>query len=220
MNNPENQQRRTAWPVGVGVALILLTVLAIVVLVTLKVRQSAPALPVYGQGADFTLTSQNGKAVSLADLRGHVWVADIIFTRCAGPCPIMTRQMKELQDALGPESQIKLVTLTTDPDYDTPAVLRAYGERFGADLGRWIFLTGTKQELAKLAIDSLKLTTVEKKPEERQTPVDLFVHSTIFVVVDKRGQLRGVFQTTGEGIDPRAVKIQILAAVRQLERES
>ena len=55
----------------------------------------------------------------------------------------------------------------------------------------------------KLAIDSLKLTAVEKKPEERESPQDLFVHSTIFVIADKRGQLRGVFETTGEGIDPQ-----------------
>jgi protein SCO1 len=220
MSNPDGQARRPGWPVGVGLVLIVLTVLALVLLAALKLRQSpSQPLPVFGQVADFTLTNQNGKVVSLADLRGRVWVADIIFSRCAGPCPRMTRQMKELQDALGPESQVKLVTLTTDPDFDTPTVLKAYAERFGADLARWMFLTGTKQELAKLAIDSLKLTAVEKKPGERESPVDLFVHSTIFVIADKRGQLRGVFETTGEGIDPRAVQMRILAAVRQLERE-
>ena len=127
--------------------------------------------------------------------------------------------MKELQDALPPGSQAKLVTLTTDADFDTPSVLKAYAERFGADLKRWMFLTGTKQEIAKLAIDSLKLTAIEKKPEERESPQDLFVHSTIFVVVDKQARLRGVFETTGEGIDPRSVQKQILAAVSQLERE-
>jgi cytochrome oxidase Cu insertion factor (SCO1/SenC/PrrC family) len=131
----------------------------------------------------------------------------------------MTRQMKELQDGLPPASQAKLVTLTTDPDFDTPTVLRAYAERFRADTNRWMFLTGTKQEIAKLAIDSLKLTAIEKKPEERESPQDLFVHSTIFVVADKQGQLRGVFETTGEGIDPQNVKEQILATVRRLERE-
>ena len=114
-------------------------------------------LPVIGPIGDFTLTNQNGGAVSLADLRGKVWVADIIFTRCPGPCLRMTRQMKELQDALPPGSQTKLVTLTTDADFDTPPVLKLYAERFGADTNRWMFLTGAKQEIAKLAIDSLKL---------------------------------------------------------------
>ena len=69
-----------------------------------------------------------------------------------------------------PASQAKLVTLTTDADFDTPPVLKAYAERFGADPQRWMFLTGTKQEIAKLAIDSLKLTAIAKKPEERESP--------------------------------------------------
>lgn len=220
MSDPNCQARGIQWPVWGGLALVVFTVALVLALAGLKF-QGAPgkSLPVIGPIADFTLTNQNGRAVSLADLRGRVWVADIIFTRCAGPCPRMTRQMKELQEALPPDSQAKLVTLTTDADFDTPPVLRVYAERFGADTNRWLFLTGTKQEIAKLAIDSLKLTAVAKKPEERESPADLFVHSTIFVVADKQARLRGVFETTGEGIDPRAVQTQILAAVRQLERE-
>lgn len=207
-------------PVLIGLALVVLTLLLAFLLVQLKAR-FAPGqpLPVYGQIADFTLTNQNGRAVSLADLRGQVWVADIIFTRCPGPCLKMTKQMKVLQDGLPPDSQAKLVTLTTDADFDTPPVLKAYAERFAADPQRWMFLTGTKRGIANLAIDSLKLTAIEKKPEERESPQDLFVHSTIFVIADKRGQLRGVFETTGDGINPENVKARILAAVRQLERE-
>jgi protein SCO1 len=220
MSNADHQACRAEWPLWGGLVLVVLTVLAALLLATLGSRE-APAAPlsVYGQVADFALTNQSDSAVSLADLRGKVWIADIIFTRCPGPCLRMTRQMKELQDALLPGSQTKLVTLTTDPDFDTPPVLKAYAARFGADPARWMFLTGAKAQIAKLAIDSLKLTTVEKRPEERESPQDLFVHSTIFVIADKRGQLRGVFETTGETIDPRQVKAQILSAVRQLERE-
>src|SRR5260221_6957581 len=94
-------------------------------------------LPVINQIADFTLTNQNDQAVMLADLTNHVWVADIIFTRCSGPCPRMTRQMEDLQDALPKSSGARLVTLTTDPDYDTPPVMKKYGERFHADSNRW-----------------------------------------------------------------------------------
>jgi protein SCO1 len=204
----------------IGLLLAAGTLLLAVLVTQLKSRIAAQkSLPVIGPIAAFTLTNQIGSAASLADLRGKVWVADIIFTRCPGPCLKMTKQMKDLQEALPPASQAKLVTLTTDPDFDTPTVLRAYAERFRADTNRWMFLTGTKQEIAKLAIDSLKLTAIEKKPEERASPQDLFVHSTIFVVADKQGQLRGVFETTGEGIDPQKVKTEILAAVSQLERE-
>jgi protein SCO1/2 len=171
MSNSERQARGIRWPVWSGLALVVVTVLAVVVLAGLKLQNAqGKPLAVIGAVADFTLTNQNGRAVSLADLRGKVWVADIIFTRCAGPCSKMTRQMKELQDALPAESQAKLVTLTTDADFDTPPVLKVYAERFRADTNCWMFLTGTKQEIAKLAIDSLKLTAIEKKPEERESP--------------------------------------------------
>jgi protein SCO1/2 len=206
-----------AWA---GVGLVVATILLSFALAELKVRRSlGKPLPVYGEVADFTLTNQNGRAVSLADLRGKVWVADIIFTRCPGPCAKMTQRMREIQQALPFNSQARLISLTTDPDFDTPAVLRAYAEHAGADTNRWQFLTGTKAQIAKVAIDSLKLTAIEKKPDERETPNDLFIHSTIFVIVDKQGQLRGVFQSTGEDIDPLAVKSEILAAARRLERE-
>jgi len=219
MSNAD-QVRGTGWPVMIGLTLAGATLLLALLLTQLKSRLTQDqALPVIGPIAEFTLTNQNGRAVSLADLRGRVWVADIIFTRCPGPCLKMTRQMKELQEALPPASQAKLVTLTTDADFDTVPVLKAYAERFQADTNRWMFLTGSKRAIANLAIDSLKLTAIEKKPEERESPQDLFVHSTIFVLADKQARLRGVFETTGEGIDPQKVKAEILAAVSQLERE-
>lgn len=215
--NSSERLSRTVW---VGIALLIVILCVSYVLSRLEPRRAPVASPrVLGQVADFTLTNQAGAAVTLAALRGHVWVADIIFTRCAGPCPRMTQQMKSLQDALSPTNQARLVTLTTDPDFDTPPVLKAYSERFGANPERWTFLTGAKKEIAALAIDSLKLTAVEKKPEERENPEDLFIHSTIFVVVDKQARLRGVFETTGEGVDPALVRSEILATVQQLERE-
>jgi cytochrome oxidase Cu insertion factor (SCO1/SenC/PrrC family) len=176
-------------------------------------------LPVYAQVSDFTLTNQNGAVVTRADLRGRIWIADIIFTRCAGPCLRMSRQMKEFQAALPPDSPVRLVSLTTDPEFDTPPVLLKYAGRFGADLNRWMFLTGTKGQLGDLATGSLKLSAVETKPAERESPADLFVHSTVFVVVDKHGQVRGVFETAGEGVSWAAEKEKILGTIRQLERE-
>jgi protein SCO1/2 len=215
----DDRTRRTVWLVWGGL-LLLVTTCLLAVLTQMRSRANArEALPVYGQVADFSLTNQNGEAVSLADLRGHVWVGDIIFTRCPGPCRKMTRQMKELEDALPAGGDTKLVTLTTDPDYDTPAILKKYAEDYSADLNRWMFLTGTKAEIGKLAIDSLKLAAVEKKPEERESANDLFVHATVFVLVDRKAQLRGVFETTGEGVDPQQVKAKILDRVAQLERE-
>jgi protein SCO1/2 len=216
MNEPA---RRFPWLTGIGLLLILLMLsLAFLLAKAQSHKEHLAALPIYAQVADFSLTNQDNKVVSLANLRGHVWVADIIFTRCPGPCLRMTRQMKELQDALSNNS-IKLISLTTDPDYDTPAILKIYAEHNGADTGRWSFLTGTKKQVNGLAVDSLKLSAVEKKPEERVTPEDLWVHSTIFVIVDKRGQLRGVFQTGGEDVSWPAEKQKLIAAAKQLERE-
>src|SRR5215475_5844341 len=111
---------KTIWLVWGGLVL-LVTMLMVGLLLQIRSRASPRvALPVLGQVADFALTNQTGRAVSLADLRGHVWIGDIIFTRCPGPCLKMTRQMKELQAALPPASKAILVTLTTDPDFDTP----------------------------------------------------------------------------------------------------
>jgi protein SCO1/2 len=224
---PQDQNPSLSHPVRLsrlvwlGLALAGALLVLAFLLATLKSSAgSGKPLPVLGQVADFTLTNQNGRVVSLTDLQGRVWVADIIFTRCAGPCPKMTRQMRDIQAALPADSHARLITLTTDPDFDSPAVLKTYAQRFGADFNSWLFLTGSKKQIAKLAIDSLKLTAIEKTPEERQSPVDLFVHSTIFVAVDKHGRLRAIFETSGEGIDLAQVRDQIIGAVRRLERET
>ena len=97
-------------------------------------------------------------------------------------------------------------------------MLQRYGEKFGADPGRWLFLTGAEGQIYKLAVEQLKLTAIEKKPEERESAADLFIHSTIFVVVDRKGQLRGVFESTGEGVDWTQVKQELLAMVERLSR--
>ncbi len=215
MAGTPHQLPRTLW-LGFGLLLGLLALAYLVSLAELKQVNHAP-LPVLGRIGGFTLTNQDGQVTTLDDLTNHVWVADIIFTRCAGPCPRMTAQMKSLQTALPPASDARLVTLTTDPDHDTPSVMKRYGERFGADFNRWAFLTGTKSQIAGLAGDGLKLSAVPVKPEDRKDDADLFIHTTIFVVVDKHAQLRGIFETGGEGVDWTNVQPHILQAVRQLE---
>lgn len=204
--------------VGVGLVIVILCLSFVLSRLDAK-KRALPTLPVLGQVADFTLTNQSGNVFTLADLKGKVWLADIIFTRCPGPCARMTRQMKSVADALPHDSKAKLVSLTTDPEYDTPAVLRTYAAKFEADTNRWSFLTGTKKEVAGLAIDSLKLTAIEKKPEERTEADDLFIHSTIFVVVDKHAQLRGIFETGGDGVEWTNVQPAIVATIKQLEHE-
>lgn len=213
--------KAVSWSVWIGVALVTTLLALALLLVKLMATREAQAskLPVISQVPAFTLTNQLGQPATLENLRGRVWVADIIFTRCAGPCPVMTHKMRELQDALPTASEARLVTLTTDADHDTSAVLQKYAEKFGADAHRWNFLTGDKVAIANLAIDGLKLTAVEKSATDRTDPADLFVHSTIFVIVDKQGRLRGSFQTMGDLVDWPSAKQHILATIKQLENE-
>ncbi len=176
-------------------------------------------LPVLNAIADFTLTNQSGSVVTLAALTNHVWIADIIFTRCPGPCPRMSRQMKSLQDLIPATSNARLVTLTTDPEFDTPPVLARYALHNEADTNRWLFLTGTKQQIAGLAADSLKLGSQAIKAADRQGEFDLFIHTTIFVMVDKHARLRGIFETGGDDVDWPSVQMRIKTALAQLEHE-
>lgn len=206
---------RTLW---IGVVLLAL-ILVLSLIISRRHHSAATALPVLGMVQDFTLTNQLSQPVTLADLRGKVWLADIIFTRCPGPCPRMTRQMAEVQKTLSENAPVRLISLTTDPGYDSPEVLNKYAGRFQADPQRWQFLTGTKSEIAALAINSLKLTAIEKSATERTSDDDLFIHSTIFVLVDKQGQLRGIFETSDEDREWAQVRPTILAAIKQLERE-
>jgi len=208
---------RAVW----GGLFVIVLVLAIAYVNTAGRPRPVPAapLPVIGPVADFTLTNQLGRAVTLADLRGKVWVADIIFTRCPGPCATMTRQMASLQAALPDALPVRLVSLTTDPEFDTPEVLRGYGERFGARPPQWSFLTGSKPQIAALAVDSLKLVATEKAPAERTSAMDLFIHSTLYVVVDKQGRLRAAFETVGDGVNFPQVQSRILSAMNQLLNE-
>ena len=149
-------------------------------------------IPSYYPLPEFSLTDQAGKSVTLHDLAGRVWVADFIFTSCGGTCPLMTAKMRKLQDVLPPA--IRLVSLTVDPARDTPEILAAYAGEHGAAVDRWLFLTGDKQALYDLCVKGFKLPL----ETEGGTPAEPIVHSTRFVLVDKRGEIRGYYSGTEE----------------------
>jgi cytochrome oxidase Cu insertion factor (SCO1/SenC/PrrC family) len=209
---------RSAW---VGYSLVFSLIgLGILVSILQSTRQHKTELPIIGPVADFTLTNQDGKVSTLADFTNHVWVADIVFTRCAGPCPRMTQQMKSVADLLSQDSNARLVTLTTDPEFDTPEQFKKFGGHYGADFSRWTFLTGDKLSIGRLAANSLKLAAQPVKLEDQKDAADLFIHTTIFTVVDKHARLRGSFETGGDGVDwTNDVLPKVIAAVRQLESE-
>ncbi len=150
--------RKTEWTVWAGLLLIVAAVAAAFVWSKLGERQMS--LPVLGQISDFKLTNQEGQTASLADLRGKVWAADVIFTRCPGPCARMTKHLSEIQSALPANQPVRLVTFTSDPDYDTPAVFKRYAAIFAADPKVWWFLTGDKQKLRGLEVNDFKFVVV------------------------------------------------------------
>lgn len=175
--------------------------------------KSSP-LPKIKAVPEFSLTNQLGENVSLSQLQGNIWLADIIFTRCPGPCARMTKQFADIQSATADVKDLKFVSLTADPEYDTTEVLKEYGQRFGAKPQSWWFLTGRKPDLYTLATDGLLLALAEKTPEERESADDLFIHSTIFVLVDKQANIRSIYES-----DKPESKGQILADIQKLLRE-
>ena len=167
----------------------------------------AGKLPVISQLTDFTLTNQLDQPVRLARFADKVWFADIVFTRCAGPCPTMTKRMAELQSHFADNPEVAFVTLTTDPEFDTPEVMKRFARRHDAQNENWDFLTGTKSEIVRLAVDEMKLIAREKPVGEQATPEDLFIHSSYFVVIDQQGRLRGVLESLDEGWKKKAIDL-------------
>jgi protein SCO1/2 len=159
----------------------------------------APSLQKLWQVPDFTLTERSGKPMSRADLAGKVWVADFFYTTCPGPCPMMTSRLSALQDKLGSQPDARLVSISLDPEKDTPDVLREYATRFKAG-SNWLFFTGDKAAIRTLSEKGFKLAAVE----ERNNPEPI-IHSTKLVLVDRTGWVRGVYDGVGEDQTARLV---------------
>ncbi len=143
---------------------------------------------------EFTLTDSNGQPFASTTLRGKIWIADFIFTSCAGQCPVMTAQMRLLQQRL-PQS-VQLVSITVDPERDTPAVLAQYASQHGAQPGRWHFVTGEKAAIQRLTLQGFHLCYAEGGPKEE--PI---VHSVRLILVDPQGEIHGAY----DGTDPASV---------------
>lgn len=180
-----------------------------------RLSPASRPLPVLGAVTGFALTNQLGQPVTNADLRGAPWLANIIFTRCPGPCLRMTTNLQALQKRLPRKSNLRIVSLTADPAFDTPAVLQRYAERFGAQPRRWQFLTGPQSSIYELATRQLLLSVAENPDPTNAAPADLFIHSTKLVLVDDRGRLRAVYDGEDTNAHPR-----ILADLAALAREA
>lgn len=178
--------------------LFLLVLTTGVLILAGRIYWKPAELPVYGQVQDFRLTERSGQTVSLSDLKGKIWIADFIFTRCAGICPMMSSKMKRVQEKLDQYSELRLVSFSVDPEHDTPEVLSEYAKHFGADPQKWLFLTGDKEQLFKLSSQHFHLGVSDIPAAEREAPEQSVNHSSKFALVDGEGKIRGYYASEEE----------------------
>ncbi len=156
-------------------------------------RAGGGELDVLGQVPEVAFTDQTGAAVRTADLAGRVLIANFIFTRCPTVCPVTSLKMKRLGERLAGDGGVGLVSISVDPEHDTPDVLRAYAARYGADPARWRFLTGEAGAVRRAVEEGFKLGVERRGLAADGTP-DI-VHDLHFLLVDRRLRIRGYYDS-------------------------
>jgi cytochrome oxidase Cu insertion factor (SCO1/SenC/PrrC family) len=151
-----------------------------------KTGEALPSSPWSPAGIeDFVFTERSGRKITKADLLGHPWLISFIFTRCVGPCPRVSGQMSELQTLLK-GTDVRLVTLTVDPDFDTTDVLKHYAQVYHADSSRWLYLTGDKRKTYRLINNSFLMPVQEYTGKDREPGFEV-MHSTNILLVNEKG---------------------------------
>ena len=187
-----SKNQRILWTVLV-VALVAIGIFALRdFMKSQEITQPTRILPSLGSVPPFELVTQEGKPFSSAALKGKYWIVDLIFTHCGGTCPVLTANMASMQKALAKAYDVELVSISVDPNNDTPEVLADYAKRYNADTKNWTFLTGKVQTIYTIAKDGFKLT-VDSVSGDEMNPI---VHSERFVLVDKTGTIRGFYDGT------------------------
>ena len=165
----------------------------------LLLRQSvAPDLPMLGELPAFSLVAEDGKPFAKEDLLGKVWIADFVFTSCSDACPRLQAKMKKLQDRLIPPEQggnIRLLSISVDPERDTPEKLKQYGQIFGARAGLWRSLTGRQQEVERTVVRGFHtaMAKVPRDPADAHLEAFEIMHGERLVLVDRMGRIRGYY---------------------------
>ena len=173
---------------------------------TLLTSQEQP-LPRIAPAPPFTLTSQDGAPISLADLRGKVVAVTFIFTLCTATFPVLTPMMSLVQDQLGPDfgSKVVFVSITVDPERDTPEMLKLYAQMYGADVAGWSFLTGPPPVIADL---TRRYGIFSSKSADGDIE-----HSFLTSIIDRRGILR--VQYLGVRFDPEEFRRDLVSLVKE-----
>ena len=145
-------------------------------------------LPSYGSIPQFSLTAEDGRTITKETFNQKVSIVDFIFTECAGACPMMSTKMADFQDRFKNNPNIQFVSISVDPITDTPPVLTAYANQYGAMKEKWIFLTGEKKEIIRLTKDGFHLDIADEQDST-------IIHSQKFVLVDYQGTIRGYYDS-------------------------
>jgi protein SCO1/2 len=171
--------------------------LALVALLITASCQRAPEPPRLSTLADFSLTSQSGAPFGSAELRGKPWIGAFFFTRCPTVCPVITRRMRALQlDAQKKNLALNFVSISVDPENDTPGALRRYAESHQADTSSWTFLTGDYELIRRTAEQGFKLA-VEGRADAAAPDFGI-LHSSHLVLVDRSLQIRGYYRSSDD----------------------
>ena len=156
--------------------------------------------------ADFSLTNQNGEIITQEDYKGKIYIADFFFTTCPTICPIMTKNMVDLQKALGKDSDVMLLSHSVTPEIDSVAQLKKYTIEKGVDDRNWNLVTGDKKQIYELARKSY----LAVKTDGDGGPFDM-IHTENFILVDKDKRIRGFYDgTKKEDMDKIMADIEIL----------
>ncbi len=155
----------------------------------------------------FRFENEAGKRVTQDDLTRNVWIAAFIFTRCPLSCPKISSKLAELQPRLA-GSGVKIVSISVDPEFDTPKILADYARRFHADSARWMFLTGPQRETYDLIQNRFKLPVQPVPPGDRREGVEAVSHSARLALVDRGNKVIGVFESD----DPDAIDSLVVRA--------
>jgi protein SCO1/2 len=191
--------RLASNPLSTVLASAAVITLALTLFVLLGRRKIADAGRASGLGQVpfFEMPDQRGWLVSDRSLRGQALVVDFFFASCTTSCPMLTARMASVEKAieareqqLGRQLPAHLVSITLDPENDTPEVLRQYAERYGADADRWSFLSGRSADLDRVVVRGFKTTFQRADPS---AGIATIMHGEWLVLVDAQGAIRGYY---------------------------
>lgn len=168
----------------IGISFIIL-IFGIWVVPKIVKTLSKPDLITVGSVPAFSFTDQNGKTITNKDYEGKVYIAEFFFTTCPDICPIMTENMKKIQDKFLGNPNLGIASFTIDPTHDTPEVLKEYATKKGITKPQWHLLTGEKEEIFKLANEGFNLYVGEVAEVDGG-----FEHSGFFALIDQNGNIR------------------------------